>query len=164
VASGSATLQAKGRFDRTLIERHRQRLLERAVDSPDQVIDVIDRLKQLAVDALASLKEDCSPTLRLRAISVARECLKDSATLEIAAVIDRVSPVLSRITAEQLLSMIPPAEDEIEAAKRAGEAADASDPAKLKAAVLSELREAVRHRTIGIVAVVPRGDAIDPLA
>lgn len=152
----NVALKPRTAMDRQLARIEQQIVWERASQSVRENVDVADRLSDLAKDALAiGEAQTATPTLKLRAIAVARDCLVSASDIRIRTIIDRTIPALQRSEVMAALQNLPPSSDEIDSNKKP------IDPEEQKAKVLSALRDAVRVRGMGIVAAVPNGEALN---
>lgn len=146
-------------MDRQLARIEQQVVWECAADTVRENLSVARRLHELAADALGiGEKEGATPTLKLRAIAVARDCFVAASDIRTRTIIDRTIPAIARVDVATALNELPPAVGDIQPES---ESKPKIDPEDQKAQVLAALRDAVRVRNIGVVAAVPNGEARD---
>lgn len=102
-------------------------------------LDAKDRLAELAEQALAIGELDgATPTIKLRAIAAARDCILGAASIRTGTIIDRTIPTLSRSEVAAVLANLPAASAEVDADR-------AADPIAAERKAMREALRAICH-------------------
>ena len=111
-----STLTPHSNLDRRLARLEQQAVWEHAGKCVRDDIEEIERMLGLAEQALAiGQSPEATPTIQLRALTVARECRESAHRIRKETIIDRTIPVLERIDVRQLLAGLPGTAEEVEA-------------------------------------------------
>lgn len=106
-------IKARGDFDRRLAIIEQQIVWEHSSESVRENLAAKNRLAELAELAIR-IGEDlgATPTVKLRSISVARECIEAASSIRTSTIIDRTIPSLSRSEVSAVLANFPHSESE----------------------------------------------------
>ena len=110
------TIKPRSKFDRQLALIEQQIVWEHSSESVRENLAAKNRLAELAEQALRiGDSEGATPTIKLRAISVAQDCIRSACDIRTGTIIDRTIPALSRSEVSAVLATLPLGVDEMSA-------------------------------------------------
>lgn len=111
-APETAVIKTRSKFDRQLARIEQQVIWELSPQAPRDNMADAAQMRSLAFEAM-ELRDLCdTPFQKLRAISVAKDCLEAACRVRTGTVIDRTYPALQRVEVAEAWANLPAAESD----------------------------------------------------
>lgn len=158
--SGGALLKPRSKADRQQARLEQIAVWDYVLQSVIDDVDACEKLKELVQEALDIGKADgATPTLKLRALTVAGNLISLAHTIRKETIHDRTIPALTRVEVGAAMGNLPPSpEEKVAQESSVGETTE-DMLARTKREVRDALRAAVAARVLGTVTPIDEESA-----